>query len=50
MGETNQKHLHRYCDEFSFRWKHRHTSDGERMVEAIKGAEGKRLMYVQSVA
>jgi transposase-like protein len=41
----SKKHLHRYCDEFSFRWKYRHTTDGERMVEAIKGAEGKRLTY-----
>ncbi len=25
-----QQHLHRYCDEFSFRWNHRKTTDGER--------------------
>jgi hypothetical protein len=37
--------LNRYCDEFSFRWNHRKTTDGERTIEAIKGAEGKRLMY-----
>lgn len=41
----SRKHTHRYCDEFSFRWDRRRTSDGERMVAAIKGAQGKRLMY-----
>ena len=42
---VSDRHLHRYCDEFSFRWDHRETTDAERTVEAIKGAEGKRLMY-----
>lgn len=41
----SRKHLPRYCHEFSFRWNRRKMSDGEWMVEAIKGAEGKRLMY-----
>ncbi len=43
--QISKKHLHRYCDEFGFRWDHRKVSDGERMVAAIEGAEGKRLMY-----
>jgi transposase-like protein len=43
--QLSKKHLHRYCDEFSFRWDHRKVDDGERTVEAIKRAEGKRLMY-----
>jgi hypothetical protein len=38
------KHLHRYLAEFDFRWSNRHATDGERMVRAIKGVEGKRLM------
>jgi transposase-like protein len=46
--QLSKKHLHRYCDEFSFRWDHRKVSDGERMTAAIKGAEGKRLMYQQA--
>jgi len=46
--QISKKHLHRYCDEFGFRWDHRKVSDGERMVAAIKGAEGKRLMYASS--
>jgi hypothetical protein len=39
------RYLPRYCSEFNFRWNHRKTSDGERMVAAIRGAKGKRLMY-----
>ena len=37
--QISKKHLHRYCDEFGFRWDHRKVSDGERMVAAIKGAD-----------
>lgn len=48
--QLSKKHLHRYADEFSFRWNHRKVSDGERMDAAIKGATGKRLMYTQSCA
>ena len=43
--QMSKKHLHRYCDEFSFRWGHRKVTDGERMVAAIEGSEGKRLRY-----
>ena len=45
----SRKHTHRYCDEFGFRWDRRNVSDGERMVDAIKGGEGKRLMYREPV-
>jgi transposase-like protein len=41
----SEKHMDRYLNEFSFRWDLRKASDGERTVEAIKAAEGKRLMY-----
>lgn len=44
----SRKHLHRYVNEFSFRWNQRKVTDGERMVAAIEGAEGKRLMYHQA--
>jgi transposase-like protein len=47
--KLSKKHLHRYCTEFGFRWNLRHVSDGERMVAAIQGAEGKRLMYREPV-
>jgi transposase-like protein len=41
----SKKHLHRYCNEYDFRWDNRKVSDGERTTEAIKGFEGKRLTY-----
>lgn len=47
---VSKKHLSRYCDEFSFRWGERKVTDGERTVAAIKGSEGKRLMYRKSVS
>jgi hypothetical protein len=43
--QMSKKHLHRYAHERSFMWDHRNVSDGERMVEAVKGAEGNRLLY-----
>jgi transposase-like protein len=45
--QLSKKHLHRYCTEFEFRWNHRKVTDGERMVAAILGVKGKRLMYHQ---
>jgi transposase-like protein len=41
----SKAHLHRYCSEFEFRWNGRKVNDGERAVLAIKGSEGKRLVY-----
>jgi len=41
----SKRHLARYCDEFSFRWDHRRTTDGQRTVAAIQGMFGKRLLY-----
>jgi transposase-like protein len=41
----SEKHMDRYLNEFSFRWDLRKVTDGERTVEAIRAAEGKRLMY-----
>ncbi|MEX1232086.1 MAG: IS1595 family transposase [Planctomycetaceae bacterium] len=43
--QLSKKHLHRYCDEFGFRWEYRKVSDAVRRNEAIRRAEGKRLMY-----
>ena len=45
---VSKQHLDRYVDEFAFRWDNRSMSDGERMVEAAKGMEGKRLMYKET--
>jgi transposase-like protein len=39
------KHLHRYLTEFDFRFNLRKTTDGQRLVMAIKSVEGKRLFY-----
>lgn len=41
----SKRHLNRYCDEFSFRWDHRNTTDGERTAAAIRQVSGKRLVY-----
>jgi len=46
---VSKDHLHRYCDEFCFRWNLRKVDDGERMIEAVKGIAGKRLMYKPSL-
>lgn len=44
---VSKKHLHRYVSQFSFRWNTRKVDDGERTLAAIRGAEGRRLMYAQ---
>ena len=41
-------HLHRYLNEFDFRYNTRDATDGGRMVAALKQTEGKRLMYRDS--
>jgi len=46
---VSHEHLHRYLSEFQFRYNHRHLSDGERTVAAIRAANHKRLLYKQSV-
>ena len=41
-------HLHRYLSEFDFRYNHRASleiNDNQRVVDALKGIEGKRLTY-----
>jgi transposase-like protein len=48
--QMSKKHLHRYCDEFSFRWNGRKMEDAERRTLAIQQVEGKRLMYKTPVA
>jgi len=45
-----EQHLHRYLAEFDFRYSDRiplKVDDTERARRAVKGAIGKRLMYVQ---
>jgi hypothetical protein len=45
---VSREHLHRYCDEVSFRWDRRKMDDTERTIQAVKGGEGKRLTYRRS--
>lgn len=40
-----KQHLHRYADEFAYRWNYRKVSDAERTEAALRQAPGKRLMY-----
>ena len=41
----SKKHLHRYLDEFDFRYNARQIADGERAELALQGCRGKRLSY-----
>jgi transposase-like protein len=41
-------HLHRYLNEFDFRYNTRDKTDGARTVAALRQAGGKRLMYSDS--
>ena len=46
----DEKHLHRYLAEFDFRYNRRtalNFDDRDRMIDAVKGASGKRLTYHQ---
>jgi transposase-like protein len=42
---VSPEHLHRYCDEFSFRWDYRSINDSDRTKIAIRQARGRRLSY-----
>ncbi len=47
---VSKKHLFRYLDEFSFRFNCRKIDDGEALELALKGSEGKRLVYKEYMA
>jgi transposase-like protein len=46
---VSEEHMDRYLNEFAFRWDHRKVTDGARTVSALKGIEGKRLMYKEPI-
>lgn len=41
----SKAHLHRYCNEFSFRWNELKSTDADRTAKALKLIGGGRLMY-----
>ena len=45
---VGEQHLHRYLSEFNFRYNGRKINDDERSTLALRGIEGKRLMYRDS--
>jgi transposase-like protein len=45
---VSREYLHRYLWQFDFVWNTRKMNDGERTIEAIRAAEGKRLMYSEA--
>jgi hypothetical protein len=47
LHHVSKEHLHRYCDEFAFRYENRRVSDGQRARMLVAKAEGKRLTYKQ---
>lgn len=42
---VSPQHLHRYCDEFAYRYNNREVSNIERFTESIKNAHNSRLTY-----
>ena len=45
IDNVSREYLHRYIWQFDFIWNNRELNDGERVIEVIRAAEGKRLMY-----
>jgi transposase-like protein len=46
----SNQHLHRYANEFAFRWNTRKLTDGQRFLIAIQESIGKRLKYKNTIA
>jgi hypothetical protein len=46
---VGRQHLHRYLDEFDFRYNTRKINDGERTEALIRRVCGKRLLYKEIV-
>jgi transposase-like protein len=48
--QVSPQHLHRYCDEFSFRYNSRKVTDVERFTTSLKQSDGARLRWNDLVA
>jgi hypothetical protein len=46
---VSEQHLDRYVGEFVYRYNIHKVFDGEQAQKAIKGAEGKRLVYKETI-
>jgi transposase-like protein len=46
---VSKEHLHRYAEEFAFRWGHRKETDEERTMAALKLAPMARLQYKMAI-
>jgi hypothetical protein len=46
---VSEQYLDRYVNKTDFRWDYRKATDSERMVKAIEGADGKRLICKETV-
>jgi transposase-like protein len=42
---VSEQHLHRYLNEFDYRYSRRKDDDGKRFVDAVRMTQGKRLTY-----
>ena len=47
---VSKKHLHRYMSHFEYMYNTRGLNDGERTLELLEQARGKRLMYKEPIA
>ena len=47
--QVSEKHLHRYCDEFSFRYNTRESNEENRFDKSISQCNG-RLKYKELIA
>lgn len=48
--QVSPKHLHRYCDEFGYRYNTRKVTDCERFEIVLKRVNGKRLTYAALIS
>jgi transposase-like protein len=48
--QVSPKHLHRYCDEFAYRFNSRSITSGERFNFSLGNAENRKLTYKELIA